>query len=642
MLISRILVSLSLVFICSFANASGHLPVEHFASLPDVGNVRLSPNGKKILSLVRLDAQGKQGTAIQVLNAETGELERPLFADNKKYEINWVRWGNDQYVLMSAKFPAVRYGTPTTETRLLSLDLTTGKLRNIIPKRFYKRFDFMPQIQDSIVSILPSDEDHFLLELGGFATGGYTVYKAAIDGSKLKTVQKSRKHVRDWRADRQGRIRIGIFWEDTDYKIIHRGVDQKKWKTLWEFESFSENQVWPIGFDQDPNTLYVKALHNGFSAIFTVDLDDPELKKTLVYSKEEYDVNASLIYSSVAKKVIGITTSEGSGYTFWDSKYVALQNGINKALPDTDNYFFSMSEDEQQYVLFSTNVTNPGVYYYGDRNDGSLVPFAKRYMKLEPENLVEKKSVSYNARDGLEIEGYLTLPKGHQEGDRHPTVIFPHGGPISHDGSGFDYWTQFFANRGYAVLQMNFRGSSGYGHDFMKAGLKNWGLAMQDDVADGTKWMIDNGYADPKKICIVGASYGGYAALMGAVKTPDLYKCSVSFAGVTDVARLVKKAQRYLIGKVAKEQIGSKYGDLKKHSPVKNAEAINVPVLLIHGEEDRIVDVGHSRKMNKTLKKKKKDVTYLELEEGSHYLSINANRVATFKAMDEFLQKHLN
>lgn len=609
--------------------------------MPDISNVKLSPDGTKVLSIKRLDTAEQKGSALSVYDIESGKSIYPIFTDNKKYTIGWAIWGNNEKILISANFPEVRYGTPTTESRLLILDTKTGKSRSAIPKKYIKRFRYIPQFQNQILDMLPDDDAHFLLQLDGVSPGEDTVYKVSLERNKMSVAQPSENKIRSWKTDRQHNVRIAVQHKDTEYKIKHRFPGKKKWTVLWEFESFAADQVWPMGFGEDPNHLYVSALHEGRDAVFLVDLRDENLAKELIYANENYDVDGSLVYSHVAKKVVGISTSDGSGYIFWDKKAKGLHDGINKALPDTDNYFISMSADERRYIALATNDTDSGVYLLGDRDKKTLKAIAYRYAALPPELMSEKKHIEYKARDGLEIEGYLTLPKDYKKGEPAPSIVFPHGGPISYDGSGFDYWTQFFANRGYAVLQMNFRGSSGYGYDFMKAGLQNWGLAMQDDVEDGARWMIDNGYANPDKICIVGASYGGYAALMGSVKTPDLYKCSVSFAGVTDIAYLVKSAQRYTSGKIAKKQIGSNYRELKRRSPINHADKISIPTLLIHGTEDRSVKVKHSRRMHKALLKAKKEVEYLELKDGSHHLSNEVNRIAAFEAMETFLAKYL-
>lgn len=410
---------------------------------------------------------------------------------------------------------------------------------------------------------------------------------------------------------------------------------------LWTFKAFSEDTVWPLGFDADPNILYVRAYHQGFEAIFKVNLTDPNLTKELVYANEATDVEGDLLYSQLKKKVIGISEGDGEEYTFWETEYVGLQNGLKAVLPDAHNYITQFSANERRYIVYSTSSTEPGTYYFGDRDEKTLYPIANRYGKLNSELLANTQHLTYEARDKLKIDAYLTVPKG-LEAKQLPTIIFPHGGPISYDSNGFDYWAQFFANRGYAVFRMNFRGSAGYGYEFMKAGLKSWGLEMQNDVEDGTRYLIAQGISDPKRICIAGASYGGYAALMGAAMTPDLYRCAISVAGVTDVAYLVKSSRRHTNYEVVKEQIGDDLDALYERSPISKADKINIPVLLLHGDKDRVVKVQHSREMYDELKSLNKPVEYIELENGDHYLSNNDNRLATFKALDKFLADNLN
>lgn len=627
-----------------YANEISRLPIEAFASLPDVHAVEISPNGERIAYLVRYESSSEQGTMLGIFNLDSGKANFPLKVDNRKYELNWITWANDQHLLISANAPSIRSGVPVTETRLLIFDLEKKALRNILTKTAHKKFDYLPQIQDKIVDLLPDQENAFLWEAGGFYYGiqskhnqGNAVFKYDLKKNRLKLVDGKIEYVDDYLTDQQGNIRIGVYFKDTTIKILHKLPGKRLWKTLWEFEAFSADAVSPMGFGNDPNWLYVKALYKGKNAIFKVNIQDPSLNKELVYANEYYDVTGSLIHSTKTNEVIGITSADG----FWDSNFNQLQDQIDKLLPNNNNRIIQTSADERRYIVYSSNSQSPGTYFFGDRDHPSLKPLAHEYANLDPRLMAPKTLIQYQARDELVIEGFLTLPLDHKEGESHPTIIFPHGGPISYDGKGFDYWTQFFANRGYAVLQMNFRGSSGYGYDFMKAGLQNWGKLMQDDVEDGTRWMINNGYADPDRICIVGASYGGYAALMGTVKTPDLYQCAISFAGVSDVAKLVEENQRYVNSEVIKKQIGSNYKELRAHSPRHNIEQIKTPLLLIHGEKDRVVRVSQTQSMAKALNKANKEFDYIELKDGSHYLSINQNRIATFKAMESFLAEHL-
>jgi len=289
--------------------------------------------------------------------------------------------------------------------------------------------------------MLPDDDKHFLLELDGYSPGEPTVYKVSLDKKQISTVQESSSLVREWITDRQHLVRIGIYRNKTTYHIKHQQDAGGKLATLWEFEEFSDNQVWPIGFGEDKNELYIRKLHNGRDAIFRVKLDDPKLETELVLADEKYDLSGSLIYSQSAKKVVGISVTEGGGYIFWDDEYKSLQAKLNKSLPKENiNYLYSFSKDENSYLAFSTSDIEAGTYLIGNKKAKTLSAVAFRYNKLAPELMSPKKAVSYKAKDGLEIEGFLTLPRGAKEGEKHPTIIFPHGGPISHDNGDFDYW----------------------------------------------------------------------------------------------------------------------------------------------------------------------------------------------------------
>lgn len=617
------------------------LPVEAFASLPDVRSFKLSPSGEKLIFLESFAVDDLDGVAVRLFDIEKGKLSYLVTTDNTKFKVNWIAWAGDDHVLVSAVFPAFRWGTPTTETRLMVKSLVDGELRNVLSRSFYKGLSWVPQFQDDVIDFLPDEPNSILLSVPRKDPRASHVFKIDVATRKRKSYSSPKTNVTNWYTDQQNRVRAGIYWEDTEYRIYTKSIDKKaKWKELTRFESFSESQIWPMGFGLDPNILYFRAYHDDRLAIFKTDLSTEEFDRELVFSDENYDVDGGLIYSEKTGEVIGTTYSEGGGFTFWDPTYKALQAGIDKALPDTNNYIVDFSGDESKYILFATSDTDAGSYYLGDRAKKSLMFLGRRFRELPIESMVEKEYFEYEARDGLVISAYLSQPKKRSEKPL-PTIIFPHGGPISYDDGGFDYWTQFFVNRGYAVLQMNFRGSSGYGYDFMKAGLQNWGQAMQDDVEDGTRTLIEKGISDPDKICIAGASYGGYAALMGTVKTPDLYQCAISFAGVTDVAYLVSKSRRFTSYEIVKEQIGSKRSLLKEVSPVNHVDKIQVPVLLVHGDQDRSVRIEHGRKMERRLRKAGKDVTYLEIEDADHYLSKQEHRIAAFKAMDEFLAKHL-
>lgn len=621
------------------ANAS-KLPVEAFSSLPDVSGMVLSPDGRYVAFVVRSSQNGVEGSMVRIHDSKNKTSESVIYTDNKKSTIKWLRWANNRHLLISSRFPSFRGTTPTVDSRALIYDRQTKKGIELFPYKYVKKQKYFPQFQDRVIDVLPAEPNYILVQASFESPISSSVYKVNLTNGKRKRIVRDTPRYNSWRTDRTGTLRIGVYYKDAHYKIMHRAVGQNSWESLWEFEALSEDSVWPMGFDGDANILFVRAYHEGREAVFKVDLQDPLLNKTLVHSDNTYDVSGTLIYSLAKQQVVGLSGSAFSNEVYFDAEFSALQGGIDKALSATNNVLLQFSQDERSYLLRTVSDTDPGSYFLGNRDKNSLDIIANRYLRLSAELMSETKSVNYKARDGLEIEAFLTTPK-RAEARNLPTIIFPHGGPTSFAGGGFDYWTQYFANKGYAVLQMNFRGSSGYGYDFKSAGFGNWGLEMQQDVEDGTRWLIDQGIADKQRVCVVGASYGGYAALMEARINSELYQCAVSFAGVTDVARLVREHFVFTNYDVVKKQLGASSKTLKDRSPLSGADEIDVPILLVHGKQDRSVKVVHSQKMYKALKRAGKDVSYVEQETGDHYLSNEQNRRELFQEMDQFLDKHL-
>jgi dipeptidyl aminopeptidase/acylaminoacyl peptidase len=496
------------------------------------------------------------------------------------------------------------------------------------------------QFQDSIVSFLPDDPEHVLMELDLDVVNLPSVYKINVNSGRKSRITKGKMSVRSWMADRQGNLRLG---EALNYKTGEAAIrvrigEDDKWHKMFEYNALAEPGITPLGFARDPNILYYSAYQHDKKALFKIHL--PSKETTLVFADDDYDVDGSLIYSKKTNDVIGLYhPNSDDGRIYWDESNDNFQKSLNNALPDSDVYLVDFSENESIYLLYTENDYTPGMYYLGDRKDKSLTPIFEQYPDLLPEVLTEHKFVTYTARDGTELEGYLTLPLG-VDGPVS-AILHPHGGPGARESDGFDYWTSFFVNRGYAVFRPNFRGSTGYGYEFSQSQMKGWGLTMQDDLTDAANWLVEQKIAKPDSMCIVGASYGGYAAAMAAVKTPDLFKCAISFAGVTNLKRLVYRSRGYTNSKFVKNQIGDDSDDLEARSPFYQAKKVKIPMLFLHGGDDRVVDVEQSRMMVDELQDLDKPVEYIEFENGDHYLSIQRNRHAAFKAMDVFLKKHL-
>lgn len=615
------------------------LPLEVFYNDAMIEGIELSPDGTHLLALKNFGGD----TVVMVIELATGKTFYSTKTDNKEFKFNWVSWANNDRILMSLRFDSrAPNGVKYSQTRLLATDAKKpGKMITLVKPDEDALYNHVSQYQDNVISYLPDDPDHILISVDREMAHHQTVYKANVYTGRLKRVKKHSGSVRSWYADRQGNVRIGEHYDDKKRKVTYKILDQAtdKWVVAWEYVVFDEPSIYIAGFGSNLNELYIFADHEGRQALFKTDLSKPGFPRELMFSHEKYDVRGRLIYSN--KEVVGLYYNDGNSRSvFWNKEFQAFQGGLDKALPDTSNYIVNMSTDARKYVLYTTNATNPGTYLYGDRDAKTLSPLAAIYPELTEEVLIEKQSRHYKARDGLELEGFLSLPKTFANKPT-ATIILPHGGPMSEDGKSFDMFSTFMANRGYVVFQPNFRGSSGYGHDFMMQAVGGMGLEMQDDLEDAVKYLIDEKIADPKKVCIVGASYGGYAALMGATKTPDLFQCAISFAGMSDLVKMSNNFRYFTNKNTARKQFGEDKKQLKETSPVRMAEKVKIPILLIHGDDDVVVPVEQSRVMARALKKHGKPHEYIELEEGTHHLDYLPHRQQTFEAMEKFLQTHL-
>lgn len=629
----------SLAAIAEPASTHKPLPLEVFYKDALIEDIELSPDGTHLLALKNV----KGDTVVMVMNIATGDVFYPAKTDNKQFKFNWVTWGNNDRLLMSLRFDSRMYnGVKYMQTRLLAADAKkTSKMITLVKPD--DDANWVSQFQDNIISMTPEDPDHVLLSVDREVPLHQTVYKANINTGRLSRVKKHSTSVRSWFADREGTVRVGEHYDDRKRKVTYKVLPpgSKDWVVAWEYIVLDEPDIHIAGFGNKPNELFIFADHEGRQALFKADLSKPGFPKELVLSDENYDVSGRLIYSAAHKEVVGIYYNDGKARSvFWNNEFRAFQAGIDKAMPDTDNYIISMSDNARKYILYTTNSTNPGTYYIGDRDAKTLNYLASAYPDLTEEVLVKKEGRKFKARDNLELEGFLSLPKKFS-GKPTATIILPHGGPMSEDGVGFDMFSTYMANRGYVVFQPNFRGSSGYGHDFMMQAVGGYGLEMQDDLEDAVKYLVDEKIADPARICIVGASYGGYAALMGVAKTPDLFQCSVSFAGLSDLVKMRNNYRFFTNKNTARKQFGEDKQQLKETSPVRLVEQIKAPVLLIHGKDDTVVPVAQSRDMANALKAKNKDYQYIELENGTHNLDYLPDRQQTFEAIDNFLKKHL-
>jgi dipeptidyl aminopeptidase/acylaminoacyl peptidase len=419
-----------------------------------------------------------------------------------------------------------------------------------------------------------------------------------------------------------------------------------KWQTIFNHDTAYRNHSF-VGVTPDRQSLVMLATQKetGRWSYYTVSLQDGEIAGP-IFSKSDKDVES--VITDINRVVYGVRYSGFSpSYEFFDKKLNARMSGIKNALPN--NYFTiqDYTPDWNNIIFYMDGAKSSGDYLMYNRGKIEFVTSTRP--QIEGNQVNEVIEYNFTARDGLNIPTLLTVPNNIAPTNL-PAIIMPHGGPESYDTAGFDYLSQYFASQGFLVIQPQFRGSSGFGQAHLLAGRGQWGRKMQNDLTDAIVALANEGKINKDKLCIVGASYGGYAALAGATFTPDLYKCVVSINGVSDVEAMLKEEEDTYGGDhwvVAYWQDVISQGDLEKDhleqiSPINHVNKIKVPVLLIHGFYDKVVPRKQSEKMYDKMKNANKDVTYVSLKRGDHYLSSANNRMKAMKAISQFIEQHIS
>jgi dienelactone hydrolase len=617
-----------------------HLPVEDYAGLPYVQSMALSPDGARVAIVHNLDGK----SVLVVRRPEEEQFVVLLTGDNERGNIGWVRWANSEKLLVGTRYPFHRGTTLTMETRLLSIPAEGGEPRSVLRDASEDRWGrgdrgtYVPQFQDQIVDMLPDEKDHILVAWDLEEENSPGVYRANLNSSRRRLEHRHIAGFSEWLTDRQHRVRVGVSRQEDRVTVHVRQADADNYQKLWSYRVFSPDMVEPLGFGADPDVLFVRKYHEGHLAVFKVDLDQPDAAQ-LVLALPGRDANGRLIHSGLTGEAVGLLET-GGRMLMWEEKNLAFVAALERAFAGNAVSLVSMSRDEQRYLVLTSGAGNAGTFYLGDRNAGTVSPIAYRHPDLPADGIVGNKPVSFSARNGTSIRGTLTLPSG-VPATGLPAIVLAEGVPTASTLGGFDYWGEFFANRGYAVLRVNFRGSSGFGADPVRGSIHGWGRTMHHDVVDGARWLVDQGVADAKRVCVVGESYGGYAALMGAIQAPELFRCAVSFAAVTDLVDLVEYANRYENPEVVEALVGSDKVQLRNDSPLALAGKVSVPLLLVHGTDDRVVRVHHGRAMHRALQEAKKRHRYVEQQGGDHHLTSQGQRLELFREMETFLAEHL-
>ncbi|MEM6682115.1 MAG: prolyl oligopeptidase family serine peptidase [Pseudomonadota bacterium] len=639
---------------CAVAGASDIpplYPVEAYAKLPMVMQPKLSPDGKSIAYITTAATGRKAVIAHPISGVRTDETLVMPHID--KADIADFFWANNDTLLavysLYAPNPYYR-GLMVEQSRLIAANLEKGIYNIVKPSRDQRRkFDSYGRSsrsrisyaasQGNILDLLPNDPNHILLAIDSNIEGQVDVRKINVNTGDFSIVQNGKQDIYDWLTDSDHDVALGYSLYDDKPNLYL----PKKHRDRWSFKAIYQllsDDIRPIQIDEGNTTaVFVVGNEAGREALGRFDLTSGDFVEW-VYSNKRYDI-AGWIRSGTTGKIIGATYQDNVLQQVFFAKDMRLiQKSVNAALPGQTNLLFGSDHGRKLWLIKTSKPGAKSLFYSLNWSAKSMSFFADGFESIKDEHVAPVTAHTVAMRDGLEIEVYVTTPIG--RGDRNlPTIMMPHGGPWVRDSARFDAWAQFFANRGYLVLQPNFRGSDGYGIAFEDLGQGQWGKAMQDDLTDSLSWAVDQGLADRDRVCIVGGSYGGYAAMMGVVKTPDQFQCAVSINGVIDLPLLWRDDTDFLFYKRFREKLGENRADLKDISPYHRAKEITKPVLLIAAKDDWRVNYKHSKKMYRRLKKLKKPVEYLELKTGGHSIDVDASRIKWFTAMGDFVDKHL-
>lgn len=581
-------------------------PIEAFAKLPQYSNPLISPDGRKIAATVVVNGK----PLIYIKNRdEPTKVYPPISTDNAYF--SQYMWANNDRLLVALR------GTKKFGNRLFNYQrLVSARYDGTSPigyKMEPNRYGYFRQVAWPI-GTNKYDRSHLLMELDDNpdAWGAALVHKVDLETGKKELIQKNDLNVLHWVADNRGHIRIGVRYEDSkrSLTILYRDNELSPWQELQNVKYKSEDRLDVYGFaPDDDQTLLVTSgqLNNGEST----PRNTPNLYR----------------YNLKTRQVEG---------EYEDADYVKVKASVEKALPGYTVKILSWDDVKKVYTIEAFSDIKAPLYFLYDRNLKTMDLIGSSFPMLENASLAKMEKIEYPARDNYKIPAFLTRQEPNAK--NLPFIIFVHGGPWEQDYWGFDNYVQFFANRGFGVLQPQFRGSTGQGTRHLEAGYRQWGRLIQDDITDGVKWLISQGIADPKRICIVGASFGGYAAATGLAKTPDLYKCGISINGVMNLESLYDDMAHFL-GKNLNRDLFNDPNNLKIDSPYHLAEQIKAPLLLLASTQDTVVPMAHSADMYKRMEKLKKPVTLIELKDGEHWRTVDKNELETLKAIESFLAK---
>ncbi len=608
---------------CSGDKSVSRIPIKNFFSVPIKTLFLVSPDGKYI-SYLKPD-NNKIHIYVETWD---GKNTTQLTCDVNRNISSYLWVNNNQIIYLKDESDGENQGLyavksdGTNKRELLSFKNTNIKL----------------------ITSGPVQNDNVLVALNKRDSTVFDAYRLNIETGKLSLLVKNPGNITQWYSDPSGNLRMAIASDGVNETLLYRNSEAKRFNPV--LTNNFKSSISPIGFSKDNTCIYALSNQNR-DKMALVELDCVTGKEhRTIYSNSDVDVSEA-VYSQNKGKLIyaGFETWKKRRY-YLDDSVKAMYSRLEELLPNSEIKVTGSDLAERKFIIRTYTDRNPGSYYLYTLKDNKLVKLSDVNNTLNVDDMAEMEPVHYKTRDNVIVNGYLTLPKG-KSARNLPVVIMPHGSAYSRNSWGYNAEVQFLANRGYAVFQVNFRGSKGYGKKFWIAGFKEWGGKMQNDITDGVRWLISKKIADSTRIGIYGSSFGGFSALHGLCFQPELYKCGASYSGLTNLFTYLKDIPPYYrpYQQMYYETVGNPVADadyFRAASPVFHTDRIRVPVLIAQGSRDPRVNMNETNQFVKELKKRKVPVTYILKEGEGHYFRKPENKLEFYWELEKFLDKNLN
>lgn len=641
------LCSLALATLLTATPALAAVDVSEFVRRDAFKEIKISPTGEYLAATVPREDR----TGLIILRRASGEVTAS-FALGRDTHVEDFSWVNDERVLMSMSEAFGQRDEPQLTGELFAVNADGSRLVNLVGYRVDSggagtriKPREAERVAAYLVDDLPDDDKYVIVAIWPFTEDPYArAERMDVYTGRRNTVARVPVERATFTTDNQGVVRFargaGI---DNISKLYYRAGEREEWQLVND-EAQTRRVEIVLGFSPDDKIAYLQVEHpEGPDGVVAFDVATGE--RTPVFRDDDVDPWLVIHETGASRAPVGLALMDGTPRTvFFDdaSADARLQRMLEAAFEGHSVLITSTTRDGRLALVQVFSDTNPGDFYLFDRETLNASRVISQREWLMPDEMAIMEPVKLEARDGLELHGYLTRPRGAPEG-KLPLVVLPHGGPFGvFDTWGFSDETQLLAKAGYAVLQVNFRGSGNRGRAFHHAGARQWGLSMQDDVTDATRWAIDQGIADPERICIYGASYGAYAALVGAAREPELYQCAAGYVGVYDLPRWVRDRGR--TARSSRTWLNDWIGDedsLAGRSATDMADRIKVPVFLAAGGEDKVAPVEHTEAMEAALRRADVPVETLYYRTEGHGFYDEQRRIEYYTRLLDFFARHL-